>query len=210
MSTSEEIISPRAFLAYYYEGRRDFSNVQFCEGTELHRFRDLRNVKFDGAVIKNVLFHNCDLESVSFVGADLALTNFYQCRLIDVDFRDAVIAGTSFYTSTLMNVSVEQARNFRIPGVEATPERLRQVVADIIENEPGRWDQHTFGALGECGTPCCVAGLVVRAAGLDFKVIDIPIEAFRLLWRDGAQMPSFHSGATRDAILTALRSCLNG
>ena|SRR5258706_8207228 len=53
----------------------------------------------------------------------------------------------------------------------ANLERLDQVI-NIIETNPERWDQGTWGSMTDCGSTYCIAGWACLLAGLTLNWFD--------------------------------------
>jgi hypothetical protein len=109
--------------------------------------------------------------------------------------------------TNLMEANLTEANGFRFADAP-DPRTLRAAVAGVLEAHPELHNQASWGdgsANTSCGTPCCVAGWACHLGGgaRDSRVASA---AIRLLWLDGAPMPSFGMDATLEDILSALRA----
>ncbi len=132
--------------------------------------------------------------------------------LADADLADADLAGADLAGANLARAYLAGAKGIAYDklreqlGIEYDPELPRKIVAQI-EAHPETWDQGSWHS--PCGTKHCIAGWAVQLTPQGRyieKQFGTANAATLLLWRDGAEMPSFESHATTAETLDRLKA----
>jgi hypothetical protein len=180
-------------------------------GADLRR-ADLTGAKLSDADLTGAKLSDADLRRADLTGAKLSDADLTGAKLSGADLRRADLTGADLTGAVLTGAVLTGAKltdavGFRFADAP-DPRELRLKVADHIENHPDLHNQADWGDGSDnpaCGTPCCVAGWACHLGG-GARDMDVSSAAVRLLWVDGAPMPSFSGHADRESILTALRA----
>ena len=168
---------------------------------------NLTRVNLTRANLTGVNLTRANLTGVNLTGANLTGVNLTWANLTWANFTGADLTMADLTMADLTMADLTMAIGFRFADAP-DPRTLRAAVADKIEAHPELHDQGKWGDGSpdpSCGAPCCVAGWACHLGG-GARGDQVLSTAIRLLWLDGAPMPSFDGNASREEILAALRA----
>ncbi|HEY3493357.1 MAG TPA: pentapeptide repeat-containing protein [Polyangiaceae bacterium] len=159
---------------------------------------NLRDADLGDADLGDANLGYADLRGANLSGADLGGANLGGANLRDANLRDADLSYANLRGADLSGV-------LAMMGIRQDPDLPRKVL-DQITAHPETWDQRAWHS--KCGTRHCVAGWAVRLTpgGDDLEErVSTAMAATLLLWRPGAELPSFSANATDDETIGRLR-----
>jgi uncharacterized protein YjbI with pentapeptide repeats len=171
------------------------------EGADL-RSADLEGADLYGADLEGADLEGADLRRADLEGADLRRADLRRADLYGADLRRADLEGADLEGANLEGVR-------EALGITFDPELPGRIVAQI-EAYPESHDQEVWHS--ECGTRHCIAGFATHLSGPLGKFLDKQLgtstAATLLLWRAGAELPSFEASATDAETIDRLRAMM--
>jgi len=168
---------------------------------------NLAHANLAGANLERANLARANLERANLAHANLAGANLAHANLAGANLARAYLAHAN-----LAGANLERAKGIAYDklreqlGIEYDPELPRKIVAQI-EEHPETWDQGTWHS--PCGTKHCIAGWAVQLTPQGRyieKQFGTSNAAMLLLWREGAEMPSFEGHATTAETLDRLKA----
>jgi uncharacterized protein YjbI with pentapeptide repeats len=91
------------------EKNLDLSFCYLATNKSFHKYRDMKNWKFSGAILTQTYFSFSDMSNTDFVIANLQDSKFQNVNLTDCNFSNSNLNNVQFFECKLKNLNIENA-----------------------------------------------------------------------------------------------------